>query len=749
MLCLRPCPLHSIQRRLKSSFQNRKKNKKRWSSREKEGDDSTRWIRLNEPHKWYGVARDMKRTFVIHSGGTNSGKTYAALQRLSESKRGIYCSPLRLLAAEVNEKLRAKGLLCDLITGQERDLDSGNEEEKHISCTIEMAGLFIDTFSSQARSTFDIAVIDECQLISDKERGWAWTQTLLGIPAREIHVCGSPDMVPLIKRILKTTNELDDVRHEKYERLSPLKISQEALGSYRNIQSGDCVVAFSRNKLYQLKRQIERNRNNEVRCSIIYGSLPPSSRREQARLFNDGDSDQESILVATDSIGMGLNMRIKRIIFSRLDKFDGTQQRALTSNEIKQIAGRAGRYNVNVNNNDADGSIEKEVGYVTCLKGADMRKLRFAMNEKSTPIRGAYIFPSLHHLEILGIILDYKLTDEIVQKFWFDYQAKEYGLTETEIQYELDHRFGLNPLEDGTNGDEEKNNKQKRLEKQRKRRGLGANMQSVGHLIEQFGSIRRFARFLEEYLVENDLLDERWSRKLERKRDKLQRRREAARERALVRYELERVERGDTREVDISEVTTIAMGIGSESSRHPILTTLSQLLMYFQEAAERGNSDGLYQLSALDERISAARLIEHADLSFKDRFIMCLSPVDVDREEVSHAFQSFVYQYSTYPHIVKLNIDATTHFITPPTTAEEVRDLEGMFSICDLYLWFAQRFPDSFVEDQKATREGKHLSNLISQFLLSQPHDEKGQRGYDDGDYEEAKEGEEGEKHLS
>jgi len=109
------------------------------------------------------------RIITCHVGPTNSGKTHEALLALSSAKTGIYCSPLRLLAWEIQEKLREKSIECGLLTGQENDIPV---EATHISCTVEMAKL---------KQEFDVGVIDEVQLIGDTSRGWAWTQAFLGI----------------------------------------------------------------------------------------------------------------------------------------------------------------------------------------------------------------------------------------------------------------------------------------------------------------------------------------------------------------------------------------------------------------------------------------------------------------------------------------------------------------------------------------------------------------------------------------
>lgn len=138
-------------------------------------------IDMTAPHKWYPAARDLKRKIVCHVGPTNSGKTFSALQRLKAAKTGLYCGPLRLLAWEVCNFLRAEDVRCDLVTGQELERSA---DSTHTSCTIEMTSIHGGPHG------FDVAVIDEFQLIADPDRGWAWSRAFLGLPAAEIHVCG-------------------------------------------------------------------------------------------------------------------------------------------------------------------------------------------------------------------------------------------------------------------------------------------------------------------------------------------------------------------------------------------------------------------------------------------------------------------------------------------------------------------------------------------------------------------------------
>ncbi|KAJ4722507.1 ATP-dependent RNA helicase mitochondrial-like [Melia azedarach] len=321
---------------------------------------------LTRPHTWYPLARKKIRKVILHVGPTNSGKTHQALKRLESSSSGIYCGPLRLLAWEVAKRLNKANVPCDLITGQERDEVDG---AKHKAVTVEMADVISD---------YECAVIDEIQMLACQTRGFSFTRALLGISADELHLCGDPAAVPLIQEILKVTG--DDVKVQSYERLSPLVPLKVPLGSFSNIRRGDCIVTFSRHEIYRLKKEIE-SRGKHL-CSVVYGSLPPETRTRQATMFND-ESSEFDVLVASDAIGMGLNLNISRIIFSTMRKFDGVEMRELTVPEIKQIAGRAGRY----------GS-KFPVGEVTCLDSEDLPLLHASLKAPSPTLECAGLFPT-------------------------------------------------------------------------------------------------------------------------------------------------------------------------------------------------------------------------------------------------------------------------------------------------------------------------------------------------------------------
>ncbi|XP_077992177.1 ATP-dependent RNA helicase SUPV3L1, mitochondrial-like [Glandiceps talaboti] len=298
-------------------------------------DDLKKISDLTTPANLFQEARALKRKIIFHAGPTNSGKTYHALERFSTAKSGVYCGPLKLLANEVHQKTNDRGIPCDLVTGEERKYaNPEGTPSSHVACTVEM---------TSTTQPYEVAVIDEIQMIKDHTRGWAWTRALLGICAEEIHLCGEPAAIDLVKSLMTETEEEVEVR--QYKRLTPLKVLDNALESLDNVRPGDCIVAFSKNDIFKLSRQLEAQGKQ---CAVIYGSLPPGTKLAQAKKFND-PKDPCKILVATDAIGMGLNLSIKRIIFNSiirptLNEKGEIEVVPLSTSQALQIAGRAGRF---------------------------------------------------------------------------------------------------------------------------------------------------------------------------------------------------------------------------------------------------------------------------------------------------------------------------------------------------------------------------------------------------------------------
>ncbi|CAH1783944.1 unnamed protein product [Owenia fusiformis] len=352
---------------------------------------------LTLPANWYPEARGVQRKIIYHAGPTNSGKTYHALQRFLTAKSAVYCGPLRLLAAEVYKKSNEQGTPCDLVTGEERRYaDPDGEPSSHVACTVEMTSV---------TTPYEVAVIDEVQMLKSKDRGWAWTRALLGVCAEEIHVCGDPSALDLLNDFMLHVG--DEVEVRKYKRLTPLKYLDYAVEKFENIQAGDCIVCFSKNDIYHVSRQVER-RNLE--CAVIYGGLPPGTKVAQAEKFNDPNHPCK-ILVATDAIGMGLNLNIRRIVFyslikPTLNEKGEKEMDVLDTSTALQISGRAGRYGTQYPN-----------GEVTTFKREDLSLLRQIVNQEITPIEQAGLHPTAEQIELFAYHLPKATLSNLIDIF--------------------------------------------------------------------------------------------------------------------------------------------------------------------------------------------------------------------------------------------------------------------------------------------------------------------------------------------
>ena len=276
----------------------------------------------DNPKYEYPLARRIKRKFYIHLGDTNTGKTYNAIEKLKSAKKGLYLSPLRILALEIFERLNNDNVICDLSTGEEEVIKLG---ATHMSCTIEKANL---------KQDYDIVVIDEIQMINDSQRGNAWTRALLGLKCREIHICGALNSKDILKTIIEDCG--DEYEIKEYKRNTPLEVQYKSF-NYKDVNDGDALIVFSKKRVLEIAKQYA---DNGIKTSIIYGALPPEVRKMQ---YNQFINKEANVLVSTDAIGMGVNLPIKRIVFMSIKKFDGDDVRELTSQEVKQVAGRAGR----------------------------------------------------------------------------------------------------------------------------------------------------------------------------------------------------------------------------------------------------------------------------------------------------------------------------------------------------------------------------------------------------------------------
>lgn len=345
---------------------------------------------LTKPHTWFPFARSIKRKIVYHGGPTNSGKTYNALQRFKKASSGVYCGPLRLLAMEVYDSVNADGVYCSLITGQERkEVPFAN----HVACTVEMVSL---------QKPWEVAIIDEIQMLADEYRGWAWTRAFLGVQANEVHVCGDPSALSLISHLCAVTG--DELEEHRYERFEPLSIDERSLeGKFGNIKPGDCIVSFSRKDIFSIKRAVELFTEN--RCCVIYGALPPETRTHQAKLFNDPTSGYD-VLVATDAVGMGLNLNIRRVVFHTLDKYNGDVVTKVSASQVKQIGGRAGRR----------GTLY-QIGVATTFFASDIPHLVQCMQEPFAESHSAGLFPGSDQIEVFASQLPEATFSKLLDSF--------------------------------------------------------------------------------------------------------------------------------------------------------------------------------------------------------------------------------------------------------------------------------------------------------------------------------------------
>ena len=321
----------------------------------------------------FPLARLLNREIIFHVGPTNSGKTYEALTELERAETGYYLAPLRLLALEGYETLKDRGVNVSLITGEEEIID---EESTHISSTIEMMNNSVDV---------DVCVIDEIQMIDDRDRGWAWANALIGAPAKKVILTGSADALDAVTQLCDYLEEPLTVKH--FERKNELVLLPTPT-PIKRIERGTAIVAFSRREVLWLRQQLSQH----FSVSVIYGNLSPEVRREEARRFREGESE---ILVATDAIAMGLNLPIKTLLFAKDNKFDGLRRRELLPTEVAQIAGRAGRYGL------------EEVGYIGALDGKTLETITSKFYQPLPKLELPFsVMASLEHVMLIGEILE-------------------------------------------------------------------------------------------------------------------------------------------------------------------------------------------------------------------------------------------------------------------------------------------------------------------------------------------------------
>ena len=356
---------------------------------------------------YFPVARALEREIIMYAGPTNSGKTWRALNELAASESGVYLAPLRLLALEGQEEIEKRGRTSSFITGEERDIREGAQ---FIATTIEMM---------DPRRVVDTAVIDEVQLLTDRDRGWAWCQALVGAPARRVILTGSPDAVPLVRAMAEYLRE--PLTIHTLERYVPIEPASQPM-SLADVEPGTAIIAFSRRDVLAIKAELE----GKHRVAVIYGNLTPEVRREEARRFRSGEAQ---VLVSTDAIAMGLNLPIRTVCFSTLQKWNGEEDVQLAPAEILQIGGRAGRF----------GHYER--GHVGAFDRRDARRIEqvFATGyepperEIATKVR-----PGADHIEVIAAGLHTKRLSRALSAFQrgmtFDSELLSPGVHDDMIQ---------------------------------------------------------------------------------------------------------------------------------------------------------------------------------------------------------------------------------------------------------------------------------------------------------------------------
>jgi hypothetical protein len=316
---------------------------------------------------WRHENRSEQR-IILHVGPPNSGKTHEALRALASAGSGWYLAPLRLLAFEIFDRLNREGVLCSLLTGEEYIPVPG---ATFTAATIEM---FNPIHSGEC------VIIDEAQMLADPDRGWAWTRALMEAQAPEIHVIGPPTAQDLIQRMAGAAAiPMSVIEHN---RLAPIQVADRNW-PLQDLEPRTILVAFSRQMVLQLKVDLERMKR---RVSVVYGNLPPEVRRRQADRFADGETE---ICIATDAVGMGLNLPADYVCFYELQKFDGKAVRDLTASEVQQIGGRAGRYGL------------ARAGEIGATNKRDLALVRQLYHEKPERLTHARVAPSVEDLEII------------------------------------------------------------------------------------------------------------------------------------------------------------------------------------------------------------------------------------------------------------------------------------------------------------------------------------------------------------
>lgn len=326
---------------------------------------------------WSDLDRS-NQMIMLHIGPPNSGKTHDALNRLSEAGSGWYLAPLRLLAWEIFDRLNQRGVPCNLLTGEEFIPVEGAQIT---AATIEMFN---------ANKSGQCVIIDEAQMLADPDRGWAWTRAMMQCLAPEMHIIAPPTAARLISDMASAANiPMGTVDHQ---RLTPIKVADNPW-RLEEMPPKTILVAFSRRMVLGLKTQLE-DMGRDV--SVVYGSLPPEVRRKQAERFAEGETD---ICIATDAVGMGLNLPADHVCFFEVEKYDGREIRLLKPSEVNQIGGRAGRFGFS------------QAGEVGATTRTNLNIIRSLFHQSPKTLRFARVAPSVDDLSLIPGSLAERLSE--------------------------------------------------------------------------------------------------------------------------------------------------------------------------------------------------------------------------------------------------------------------------------------------------------------------------------------------------
>jgi ATP-dependent RNA helicase SUPV3L1/SUV3 len=388
---------------------------------ERQAERTRASINLAEYPDSFELARRMRRRFIAVLGPTNSGKTHQAMADLGSAGSGVYLAPLRLLALENYERLQAmefdgRRLKVNLVTGEERRIEEG---ATHVASTVEML---------DPSTPVDVAVIDEVQMLADRDRGAAWTAAVCGVPAATVYLVGAPEARRAIEALAKRLDCPLEIR--VLQRKAPLSLEAQAVRKLRNLRRGDAVIAFSRREVLMWRDMIT---ELGMSVSTVYGNLSPEVRQAQAARFREGTAE---IVVGTDAIAMGLNLPIERVVLTTVTKYNGVEEEELSPAATRQIAGRAGRYGVH------------EEGFVAGYDEDTHHVLRALLKEKPAPVpaQGFSVAPTLAHLNRIAAVTGETALARLLQRFIHDIDVPDGFFTPRVTEEQTDRALWLDTL---------------------------------------------------------------------------------------------------------------------------------------------------------------------------------------------------------------------------------------------------------------------------------------------------------------